>query len=145
MALGAFSTAFSSAYDIGSDTDTHDGGYGGATRREIEAIRRRMRELDRAREEDKKAAEQRLEAAIARAFREIGGEPEEAAAIVAAVMPEMVPETRPISEFRASGPPRIDFGGIASDLAAVERLVREMERRFIEEEEDIAVLVLALA
>lgn len=149
MALGAFSSAFSSAFDIGSQADTHDGGTYYPSRREIAAIRKRLQEAEAARQqelEDERRAEARLEAALRRAFRRLAGEPEDdpVLAVVASAAPDAVvaPERVPSGDRPA---PRIDFGLLAADFAGVARLLAEFERRLADEEEDIAVLILAMA
>lgn len=144
---GAFSSAFSSAFDVGTAatvvTDTHDGGP--TSRREYEEIRRRIRKVEDARQksdEDRIKAQQRLRTAVERAYRRVvDGLPDPVEAVPEIIQAAKIPTTKTDSTIAPVMP---DFAAMSNDLDAVQRLVAVLEER-ARDEEDVEILLLAMA
>lgn len=149
MALGAFSSAFSSAFDIGSQIvpDTHDGGGTDYVRREdIDRVRRRVRRMEEARTESikqqREAGRQLVDALAAAYRRAVGEEPEIAEEMAAALAPA-------VSTTALRAPRSVDWRPVLANIDAVEAFLvvldRDIRSRRAAEDEDIAILMLAVA
>lgn len=137
----------------GAQPDTHDGADRGGSapvrREEIERIRRRLGRLEDARSESfarQREAGRQLVEAIAATYRAVS---EEAPGAAEEMATALAPAVR-VSSLRA--PRSVDWRPLLNNLAAIERFIRIAEAqlsayraRYESEEEDIAILMLAIA
>lgn len=144
---GAFSSAFSTAYDVGTVpvvapiTDTHDGGY---SREEYDALRKRIREAEKAREKSeqaKKRAKQKLLDELERSYRRIVlGEPELAEEVLAATI-----AAEPQAIIYTEAAPQIDWRKFTDLLDTAGQILAILERERVAmaaDEADIEILLL---
>lgn len=123
--------------------DTHDGGY--LSPEELDELRRRARQAEDSRqtsEQERRRVEHRLTEALDQAYRKVVlNEPELAEAIAAETMPSAFSLERHLG---------MDWGDLAGQLQAVQRLLAEMEARaaraaLMADEDDVEMLLLCAA
>lgn len=125
-----------------STTDTHDGGY---SREEYDALRRRIREADKARKLSRKAREkarQKLAEELDRSYRRVVlNEPEIAQEVIAAIEPQavIIEEAAPQIDWRKL----TDILDTAGTVLAILERQRRVDAWMAADEDDVEILLLS--